>query len=270
MKKSFTISVSSTINSLPIIDKARALANRLDLPYHQSIAEVTSDFLLIYTENGLQLSQTSKFAHVKRLLYVDFVRGKNGYRHRKNFTIRQPLAKAVGIKPGIRPSVFDATAGLGNDAFVLACLGCRVSLCERSSILHSLLEDGLFRAGHEEKTMEIVTTRMNLLFEDSKEYLQKNQQVYHTIYLDPMYSHRTNSALNKQEMRVIRDLVGNDEDGDMLLETAFAAAQNRVVVKRPKGARELSSRTPSFVVPMKNSRYDIYLVSERKVKNNFY
>ena len=99
---------------------------------------------------------------------------------------------------------------------------------------------------------------------DSKVYLQDNPHVYDTVYLDPMYPHRTSSALNKLEMRVIRDLVGDDEDDDILLEQAFTAAQNRVVVKGPKGARKISNLKPSFSVPMKNSRYDIYLVSERK------
>ncbi len=261
MKKSLSISVLSIINLPSFQDKAKSLADRLNLPCHQSIAEAASEFFLVYTEIGLQFCIYSNPDQMQSLLYVDFVKGKNGYRHSKNSTIRQPLAKAVGIKPGVRPSVFDATAGLGRDAFVFACLGCEVSLCERSAILHCLLEDGLSRASQETKTMEIVSSRMTLRMEDSKKILQNSPRTYHTIYLDPMYPHRPNSALNRQEMRVIRDLVGDDDDGGMLLEAAFGAAQNRVVIKRPKGAVELSDRKPSFVVPMKNSRYDIYLTS---------
>jgi len=200
-----------------------------------------------------------RYGSDKTTSLLDFVKGKNGYRHNNNLTIQQPLAKAIGIKPGIRPTVFDATAGLGQESFVLACLGCEVSMCERSAILHSLLEDGLERANMEEKTKNIVSTKIHLLFEDSKEYLQNNSQKFHTIYLDPMYPPRTRSALNKQEMRVIRDLVGDDEDSGILLERAFAAAQNRVVVKRPKKAKNLHGRTPSMIIPMKNNRYDIYL-----------
>jgi 16S rRNA (guanine1516-N2)-methyltransferase len=45
------------------------------------------------------------------------------------------IAKAVGIQPGIRPFVLDATAGLGRDAFVLATLGCEMVLCERQPII---------------------------------------------------------------------------------------------------------------------------------------
>ena len=268
MKNSLSISTSSTINSPTILHKAQSLANKLKLPYHRSIKESDSDFLLIYTENGLHFCQSTDTTRIKRFLYVDFIKGKSGYRHRNSLTIQQPLAKAIGIKPGIRPSVFDATAGLGRDAFVLACLGCEVFMCERSPILHSLLEDGLNRASQEKKTAKIVSTRMHLLFEDSRNYLQKNPQRFQTIYLDPMYPHRTRSALNKLEMRVIRDLVGDDEDSGILLELALARAQNRVVVKRPKGAKELSRRAVSFVVSMKNSRFDIYLTTPSFMTNS--
>ena len=266
MKKSLSISVSSTTNSAVILEKAKFLADKIDLPYHQSFIEATSDLILLYTENGLHLSKIINASQVRSLLHVDFVKGKSGYRHSKNLTIRQPLAKAVGIKPGVRPSVYDATAGLGSDAFVLACLGCQVSMCERSTVLYSLLEDGLDRARQNKKTSQIVSTRMKLTLGDSKTKLLNSSLKFHTIYLDPMYPHRTRSALNKQEMRIIRDLVGDDTDDDILLELALSAALNRVVVKRPKGADKISERTPSFVIPMKNSRYDIYLTPHIGVK----
>jgi 16S rRNA (guanine1516-N2)-methyltransferase len=35
--------------------------------------------------------------------------------------------------------------GLGKDAFVLASLGCRVTLVERNPVVHALLRDGLDR-----------------------------------------------------------------------------------------------------------------------------
>lgn len=56
------------------------------------------------------------------------------------------IAKAVGVQPGIRPRVLDATAGLGRDGFVLASLGCEVTLVERQPLIAALLEDGLERA----------------------------------------------------------------------------------------------------------------------------
>ncbi|OEU51023.1 MAG: hypothetical protein BA866_11695 [Desulfobulbaceae bacterium S5133MH15] len=259
MKKSLPISVSSTINSSTQLHQAKSLANRLNLPFHPSIGKTDSSYILAYTAVGLQLVQFADTGQMRSLLFVDFVKGKNGYRHSRNLTIKQPLAKAIGIKSGFRPSVFDATAGLGTDGFVLACLGCKVSLCERSPILHALLEDGITRAAGEPGTKEIVADRLDLQFEDSLVFLQQTSKKFHTIYLDPMYPHRTKSALNKQEMRVIRALVGDDEDCGGLLEAALAAAENRVVIKRPKGAEEVPGPPPSYAVKMKSSRFDIYL-----------
>jgi len=258
MKKSLSISVSSTITSASIHKKVHSLAGELNLPWHQSIYETDSDYILAYTANGLQLVHYLNGV-IKPLLFVDFVRGKNGYRHARNMTIQQPLAKAVGIKPGFRPTVFDATAGLGGDSFVLACLGCRVFMCERSNILFTLLKDGLSRAAKEPKTSDIIMSRMNLLGKNSIHFLRHSSKKFHTLYLDPMYPHRSKSALNSQEMRVIRELVGEDKDGDELLKQALSVAKKRVVVKRPKGATSLSGDSPSYVVSMKNSRFDIYL-----------
>jgi 16S rRNA (guanine1516-N2)-methyltransferase len=42
--------------------------------------------------------------------------------------------------------VIDGTAGLGKDAFVLAGLGCKVTLVERHPVVVALLADGLARA----------------------------------------------------------------------------------------------------------------------------
>jgi len=259
MNRSLSISVLSTINPASLLPRAQHLADDLGLPFLPSLSKTHSGPILAYTDDGLQLFQFTDNGALRRLLFVDFVKGKNGFRHRNNLTTKQPLARAMGIKPGFRPAVFDATAGLGSDSFVLACLGCRVSMCERSPILHALLQDGLCRATLHPGTRKIIETGIELLSGDSLHLLQRLNSRFHTVYLDPMYPHRTKSALNKLEMRVIRELVGDDKDCDKLLEAALAAAENRVVVKRPKGAARIPGPRPSYAVQMKNSRFDIYL-----------
>jgi len=259
MKKSLAISVLSTINQAPLQRRAESLAKSLALPFRQSLSKTDSDLILAYTDDGLQLLQFTDSGASQRLLFVDFVKGKNGFRHRNNLTTKQPLAKAMGIRPGFRPDIFDATAGLGADSFVLACLGCRVSMCERSPILHALLQDGLNRASIDPGIEEIVSRRLHLLSGDSIFLLRRINETFHTIYLDPMYPRRTKSALNKLEMRIIRDIVGDDKDCDDLLNTALAVAGNRVVIKRPRAAERIPGPPPSYIVPMKNSRFDIYL-----------
>jgi 16S rRNA (guanine1516-N2)-methyltransferase len=255
-----SISVSSTINSATILQKAVELAAKLHLPFTSSIEHRSSEFVLAYTPQGLQLLHMPLGSRKSIcLLFVDFVHGKNGFRLAQNCTIKQPIARAAGVKPGFRPTILDGTAGLGSDAFVLASLDCRVTMCERSPIIGALLEDGLYRATEEEKTAEIVEKRLRLVLEDTQEYLQNNTETFHTIYLDPMYPHRNQSALNKQTLRIIRTLVGGDPDGAALLKIAREKAENRVVVKRPRKAPLLSDVQPSHVILMKNSRFDIYL-----------
>ncbi|MFT5699287.1 MAG: 16S rRNA (guanine1516-N2)-methyltransferase [Desulforhopalus sp.] len=254
-------SVSSTIKSTTFLQKAENLSIKLQLPYCESPAEATTEFILCYTERGLELitHDTPKNKNLS-LLFVDFVHGKNGYRRIKNATIKQALAKAAGIKPGIRPTIFDATAGLGGDAFVLATLGCCVTMYERNIVMAALLEDGLERARNSAETSNIIENHMHLSKTSSLLANTEGQQ-YDTVYLDPMYPHDTGSALNKMSMRVIRSLVGDDEDSSHLMQIAKAKAKKRIVVKRPKLAPPLTDDRISYQLKMKSSRFDIYVIS---------
>ncbi|MBU1565387.1 MAG: class I SAM-dependent methyltransferase [Proteobacteria bacterium] len=260
MKPPLSISVSCTIHSAIILQKAADLAKKLELPLVDHVSQCFSDLVLAYTPEGLKLIQLLPGSKSpQNLLFIDFVHGKNGYRLAKNCTIKQPVARAVGIKPGIRPNILDGTGGLGSDAFVLASLGCQVTVCERSPIISVLLEDGLQRALLDEKTAVIIKQRLRLVVADSRTYLQQCQEVYATVYLDPMYPHRHDSALNRQSMRTTRTLVGDDQDSGLLLEVALKRAENRVVVKRPIQAPLLTERIPSHTIATKNSRFDVYM-----------
>ncbi len=108
------------------------------------------------------------------------------------------IAKAVGIAQGVRPRVLDATAGLGKDAFVLASLGCEMSLIERQPLIAALLEDGLARAAEDFDVAPIVA-RMKLLKGNSIEVMRNWQgEPPQVIYLDPMFPHREKTALVKK------------------------------------------------------------------------
>ena len=260
MCNNLSISIIPALAHSEVADKARNHAISLGVPYQT--APITSEFSLVYTEQGLALHSIKGDGTIgQEELHIDFLHGKNRFRHLNNCTTKQPLAKAVGIKPGFRPTIFDATAGLGGDGFVLACLNCKITLCERSSVLHALLENALERAEEDEVTSEIIANNMSLLYGNAADILVRDPTQYHTIYMDPMYPHRTKSALNKKEMRVIRTLVGDDDDAELLLQAALQRAENRVVVKRPKGAPLVGTRKPNHEITMKNSRYDVYLTS---------
>jgi 16S rRNA (guanine1516-N2)-methyltransferase len=178
------------------------------------------------------------------------------------------LARAVGLRGGARPSVLDATAGLGRDGFELAGLGCQVTLLERSPVVHALLRDGLARA---QVSAATTCERINLHLADAAEVLTDlagNTAVRHpdVVYLDPMHPPRDKAALVRKEMRLLRAAVGDDADAAALIEPALVVARQRVVVKRPLRAEALDGRTPDWSVSGRTTRYDIYRVSSPDTK----
>ena len=185
-------------------------------------------------------------------MYVDFLTGKS--QHRRLYRGKELIAKAVGVGKYDQLSIIDATAGLGRDAFVLASLGCNMTLIERSPMMQALLADGLQRAAIE---IPEVIARISLLKGDALQLLA--EQRADVVYLDPMYPHRDKSALVKKEMRILQDVVGFDEDSSALLILAQAAAKKRVVVKRPRLAENFAECAPDFSYNGKNSRFDVYL-----------
>lgn len=242
-----------------MLQKASELAKKL----HLSRTEFPSSaaMALVYTDERLELhiAEEGPASRAANILFIDFLHGKAGYRHAHNCTINQPLARAIGIKPGFRPTVFDATAGMGGDAFVLASLGCTVFMSERSAIIAALLQDALERALEHPKTAHAIGDRLSLVVGDARRTMLSLIEPPHTIYMDPMYPHRRKSALNSLEMRLLRLIVGDDDDSPALLEEALEVATNRVVVKRPKGAPLVAGKSPTHEIVMKNSRYDVYL-----------
>jgi len=191
-------------------------------------------------------------------VYVDFVKGQLGYRQRHGGGRKQALGRAIGLKSGMNPSVIDATAGLGRDAFVLANLGCQVQMIERSPTFAALLYDGLGRAPFLQSKMQLIHADARSALGTTKEELRIRKP--DVIYIDPMYPHRRKSALVKKEMRFCRDIVGEDEDAPLLLETALCYVNQRVVVKRPKFASPLNNKLPNFSIHSENTRFDVYLV----------
>jgi|SRR5690606_19846277 len=232
-------------------EAAAVWAGRLGLPLGGE-----AEFALQLGDAGLQLAELGPQAPGP--VRVDFVEGAVAHRRLYGGGSGQMIAKAVGVQPGVRPSVLDATAGLGRDAFVLACLGCAVTLSERQPIISALLEDGLARAAGDAEVAPI-TARMRLLHGNAIALMGDWQgEPPQVIYLDPMFPHRDKSALVKKEMRLFRPLVGDDLDAPALLEAALALASHRVVVKRPRKAPVIDGAKPSYALEGKSSRYDIY------------
>ena len=215
----------------------------------------------------LALVQTPECLELRKLdepklgaIAVDFVDGKMAHRRRFGGGRGEAVAKAVGIKGDYLPTVIDATAGLGRDAFVLAAIGCKVQLIERNPVVSALLEDGLKRAYLDPEIGEFMQSRMVLLpFHTISEYAAANEDTVDVVYFDPMFPHKQKSALVKKEMRVFQHLVGADLDSDDFFQPAKQAARKRVVVKRPDYAPFIAEQKPDFSQTTKNHRFDVYL-----------
>ena len=240
-------------------DKAMGLSRKLSIPLRPCETK-EFEFLLQCSANGLALKQTGKDALGP--IVVNFTNRTMTYRVKHGGGRSQALARAVGLKKGRQPTVIDATAGLGRDGYILAFLGCHVHMLERSPILAVLLEDALYRAEQSEQAAEIIKNRLLFTHIDSKMYLEKLRQEEYpdVIYLDPMYPERSKSSLVKKEMRILRELAGDDQDAAELFTIAIGCVQNRVVVKRPRLAPPLGSIKPSHQITGKTSRFDIYLI----------
>jgi 16S rRNA (guanine1516-N2)-methyltransferase len=232
-------------------DAARDWARRLGLPLGGREA-----YQLQVGPDGLRLAAAGSDA--PQPIRVDFTAGAAAHRRRFGGGLGQMIARAAGVASGVRPIVLDATAGLGNDAFVLAGLGCQVTLIERHPLIAALLEDGLRRARQDPGTAP-VAARMRFYQADAIEAMRNwPDAAPQVIYLDPMFPPRGKSALVKKEMRLFRPLVGDDEDAPALLAAALSLASHRVVVKRPRLAGPLGDSAPGYTLEGRSSRFDIY------------
>ena len=195
-------------------------------------------------------------------IYVDFVHGTLAHRQQFGGGRGQAIAKAVGLKQGKNPSVLDITAGLARDAYILATLGCPLTLVEKSPILSKLIQDGITRGLEDEHSAEVLAENFELHNQDAVDFMKKleKDQRPDTIYLDPMYPERKKSALVKKEMQILQRLLGKDENSGELLETALNFAKDRVVVKRPLHAPFLLNKKPATSINSKKTRFDIYLI----------
>jgi 16S rRNA (guanine1516-N2)-methyltransferase len=192
------------------------------------------------------------------VLRVDFVEGAVAHRLRFGGGRGQALAKAMGLRAGKTPMIIDATAGLGRDSFLLASLGAQVIMIERSEEMHMLLAQGMERAAREGGQFHEIIRRMTLLKGDAKDLIPELSG--EAILIDPMHPERKNSALVKQDLRQVRDIVGNDDDAGDLVRLAIKHALKRVVLKWPAKAKPIEGvQKCSHQIRGKTTRYDVFM-----------
>ncbi len=164
--------------------------------------------------------------------------------------------RAIGLnklKQNETIALLDATAGLARDAFIFAKLGAQVTMLERNPTLALTLETAL-----ENLNDEALKQNLRFIFTDAITYFQSNDIQYDVIYLDPMFSDVDKRAKVKKDMQMLHELIGDNEDADLLLPLALKKAKKRVVVKRHKTSPFLGNQKPSHQIIGKSTRYDVY------------
>ena len=189
-------------------------------------------------------------------VYCDFVHGPNAHRQRYGGGRGQALARACGVIPGTTPTITDATAGLGRDAWALATLGCALQAIEHDPYVHALLQDGLRRALAHPATRDIAA-RIQLHHADALRRLPQAPQ-FDTVYLDPMFPAREKAAAVKKGMAMLQRLTHTATDEAALLAAARTCGATRIAVKRPAKAQPLAGVPPHASIPGKTVRYDLY------------
>jgi|GEM_PF-677489 len=176
------------------------------------------------------------------------------YHERQHYALRkEPLARALGIKGETKPFIWDATCGTGKDSLLIQIFGAKLKSFERHPAVFLLLKDAARRYP---VTFEIV-------FGDASQLTVEETDRPDVIYYDPMYPEKKGSkksALPRKEMRIFKDIVGEDHDSSAFLEWALKTAKERVVVKRALSAEPIRPN-PTATYEGKSTRYDMYKIT---------
>lgn len=248
-----SIAVLASASALPT--NAASLAHALNLPLVGAEKSRRFRYLLVPTPERLELRDNDD--PQARALYVDASWIVRQHAHAK-ITRRQPLGRALGVR---MHRIIDATAGLGEDTFLLAAMGYQVTAVERCPVVAALLVDGVMRARNHVALQPIIGRRVSVVRGDARQVIPQLAHKPDSIYMDPMFPpKRKSSALARKPLRMLRDLAGDDEDAVELLQVCLRHARHRVVVKRPLHAAPLGVE-PSLIYSGKLARYDVYFVS---------
>jgi len=210
------------------------------------------------TEEGLSLTDgrmtlTGDLSSMKKRIRPDRLAGES-------------LIKAARIKnsSGKRPVAADATAGLGEDSFLLAAAGFEVLMFERDPVIAALLDDALRRAA-EDPDIADIAERMSLTPGDSAEGMAKLSESPDVILLDPMFPGRKKSGLIKKKFQLLGRLEppAADEDQTRLVRAALAAGPQKIVIKRPEKGGFLGGIKPSYSLSGSTVRYDVIVCPAR-------
>ena len=180
--------------------------------------------------------------------------------------------------------VWDLTAGLGRDSYLLAAAGCECHLVEREPVMALLLADAILRAGEGSGP----AARLRPLFADARDLdpaAVLARAAPDVLLMDPMFPPREGAAkkkraLAKKDMQSLRVLTESTEQVDVaeqaeLFRKALAVAELaasgaghgrsvKIVVKRHKNSPlvvDRAERAPANQLKGSTNRFDVYIVN---------
>jgi 16S rRNA (guanine1516-N2)-methyltransferase len=240
------------------LERAEDLSRQLGVPLMTRDFTGTTGVKLLVTANALSLAFTDK--RRGKPYAVDFLSTAWRARWQQGLAGQHIFRRALGVRD--RPlDILDATAGFGQDAAMMAVMGCPVIAIEKSPVVALVLRDGLKR--FEEESLQARLNLIQVVEADSMDYLSglTAESSPDVIYIDPMFSKPKKSAKSPKEMQLLQELLPESPISDVirLLERALEKARQRVVVKQPLKARALKAG-PTHMFKGQSIRYDVYVV----------
>ncbi len=178
---------------------------------------------------------------------------------------RELLVRAARVKGADAPTAVDATAGLGEDALLLAAAGFSVTLFERDEVIAALLADALERAAALPDLAPVVA-RMRLVAGDSVAGLRELGWTPDVVLLDPMFPAKRKVAATNKKLQLIQKLESPCADERELFAAAVAAGPRKIVIKRPTKGPHLADVKPSYSLAGKAVRYDVVVPANVRLK----
>lgn len=235
------------------ISVSQQLAAQLNIRFYQSVDETTPEsFFLSYRDNCLKLLDKTSLKKGGLMVEIEPRPGEQtSYPAPKQGSLAQALGKSK--------TVVDATAGWGQDGLFMFRMGFQVLCIERSPVMAVLLQDAFTRLTDCAWVQNLNLAVPKLLHGNAIELLAVLETSPDCVYLDPMFPpKRKKSALAKKSIQVLHQLIGQDEDKELLFQAALQATAKRVVVKSPDYAQPLGGK-PQQSFQGKLVRYDVYL-----------
>lgn len=221
------------------------VASKISKKYSIPIASPKKDGTYLF------ISKDSYISFQNRKLFNSFTKGSFSTRI-KNFQRENILKKAISFDANKPKKILDSTGGLGHDAFILALLGQKITVIEKNKGLCALFEVSLEDLPSTEY-FNRAKENINIVNSDSKKF-RKRLKDYDLVYVDPMFKNRGKAGRSGALTLMSQYLDDFSDVSNIFLESEF----NKIVVKRQKLFKSISSITPNSVINGKSIDFHIF------------